>query len=75
MRPNLFKLGERVHHPSYGRGTVTYYYRDSSIGWCYTIHFDGTINTAGVADVYVESALTAVSAVDQLGDLVSKEAP
>lgn len=72
VKNNRFKLLERVEHDRHGHGFVRYYYRDSAIGWVYEVSFDRPMDATGSADFYVESALTEVSAVDQLADLAQE---
>lgn len=63
-----FKVGDRVKTALYGLGTVTYYWRDQTLGWTYRIR---PVIPELRETVLVESTLTLVSVVDQLGDLAS----
>ena len=76
MAGRLFRLGDRVSTTLYGLGRITYWWFDQNIGYTYHVKLDevrpdGYAHAEGDNKVIglVQSALTEVPVVDQLGDL------
>ena len=71
-----FKMGERVRTALYGLGRITYWWFDQNIGYTYHVALD-EVRPDGYAHAdgddkmisLVQSTLTPLPAVDQLGDL------
>lgn len=74
MRDRQFKLGDRVQTALYGLGRIKYWWFDQNVGYTYHVQLDEVRPTHAYADdqliTLVQSALTPLPAVDQLGDIV-----
>lgn len=55
-----FVIGNRVAHPDYGPGTITYidYYPDGDIRFIAVEFDDGILNTFSEAEIFLEDQLT-----------------